>query len=125
MLILSCPSNDLWGLRRKGYLRLFDAQMRLLACRTGDFEGVPMKDNLFANRTLWLDSDHMAIARERFFNAWFVQSGLPIESVGHVAALRKQWEMAWAAGIAAYSFCAEGNLGQPVGNKPESAVDST
>ncbi len=83
-----------------------------------------MKDNLFANRTLWLDREHMDVACSRFFQAWLVQSNLPLESVGHVAALKKQWDMAWAAGIAAYSFCAEGNLGPRGDTQPESVVDS-
>jgi hypothetical protein len=79
---------------------------------------------LYANRTLWLDREHMDVARERFFNAWLAQADLSLESVGHVAALRKQWELAWAAGIAAYSFCAEGNLGPPVGKAEDVVVDS-
>jgi hypothetical protein len=72
---------------------------------------MPGKDDLFANRTLWLDREHMDVARLRFFQAWLAQSDLPIESPGQVAALRKQWEMCWAAAIAAFSFVQEGNLG--------------
>jgi hypothetical protein len=79
---------------------------------------------LYANRTLWLDPEHMDVARERFFTAWLVQADQPLESVGHVGALRKQWALAWAAAVAAYSFCAEGNLGPPVGKDEASAVDS-
>jgi hypothetical protein len=89
---------------------------------------MPGKDDLFANRTLWLDSDHMEIARERFFEAWLraprsgpppliFQSG-PMPHVQSRDDLRREWDMAWAAGIAAYSFCAEGNLGPPIENEP-------
>jgi len=68
------------------------------------------KDNLFANRTLWLDADHMNIARERF---WHAYHQLNPTGVGNMDD-RHTWDVAWAAAIAAYSFCAEGNLGQPV-----------
>ncbi|TMC48535.1 MAG: hypothetical protein E6J20_18690 [Chloroflexi bacterium] len=68
-----------------------------------------MKDNLFANRTLWLDREHMDVARGRFYEAW--RATVEGQNELNDNATRRQWNIAWAAGIAAYSFCAEGNLG--------------
>ena len=82
------------------------------------------KDDLFANRTLWLDREHMDIARERFWRAWLDsvprdqwvfspdQRRVTVTSVQETTErMHAVWEIAWAAAIAAYSFCAEGNLG--------------
>jgi hypothetical protein len=68
------------------------------------------KDNLFANRTLWLDAEHMNIARDRQWHAFTQASGGRL----YGAVDKHMWDVAFAAAIAAYSFCAEGNLGQPV-----------
>jgi hypothetical protein len=72
---------------------------------------MPGKDDLFANRTLWLDREGMEVARERFWQA-YRQSRPETVRTGddhHI------WEVAFAAAVAAHSFIWEGNFGP----KPE------
>lgn len=68
------------------------------------------KDNLFANRTLWLDPDNMHVARQRF---WAQYNRMHPTAVGNLDD-QHTWDVAWAAAIAAFSYLQEGNLGQPI-----------
>jgi hypothetical protein len=61
---------------------------------------------LFSNRTLWLDAESMEVARDRFWKAWLSRTEHAPEGWHH-----EVWNIAWAAGISAYLYMAEGNLG--------------
>jgi hypothetical protein len=69
---------------------------------------VPSKDDplnsgntTFGGRTVWLDRDNMELARANF---WRQYHELDPSVAQH------DWDVAWAAAIAAYSYLMEGRL---------------
>jgi hypothetical protein len=95
------------------------------------------KDDFLGNKTLWLDSASMAVARERFFKAWLASlkdqdlrhatwqttASQPINATVTTNAMpvdeaQRIWTVAWAAAVAAYSYVMQGNLG-PAEDEPK------
>jgi hypothetical protein len=59
-------------------------------------------------RVLWLGKENMAEANYNYFKAWIELSDQAITSPGQVAAIKAEWDLAWAAAIAAFSYIQEG-----------------
>jgi hypothetical protein len=74
-------------------------------------KAVPTKDDplgdggrtTYKGRTLWLGKENMELARENFWNAYRELAGAP-------EADRYQWDISWAAAIAAYAYIMEGKI---------------
>lgn len=60
------------------------------------------------SRTLWLDADGMAEARENYWRAYAPTLASDDFEPGVIE--YRTWSIAWAAAIAAYSFMMEGRI---------------
>ena len=69
-----------------------------------------MKDNplegasRFGNKTVWLDQATSDEARDKWFEAY-------CEIDASAVSQRQQWDIAWAAAVAAHSYIFEGRIG--------------
>jgi hypothetical protein len=78
---------------------------------------MPGKDDFLGNKTLWLDSDSMAVARERFWMAF--ARGDRLREIKNFGPDRRTWDIAWAAAVAAMSYVMSGSLGPAVDDQPD------
>jgi hypothetical protein len=72
----------------------------------------PAQQSGYAPRALWLDHDNMTEARDNWFRAYEAVAKAEHPSWPEsMQPTRGQWDIAWAAAIAAFSYMLEGRTG--------------